>query len=174
VAVGRLFRQKGFDLLLHALRDLRRNFPEIHLTILGEGPEREALERLARRLGVDSALSLPGHVDNPFGAMRSADLLVCSSRFEGFSNAILEALAVGTPVVAARGRGAADEVIRDGFNGFLASSVDPQALDRAITRAVKSLVLFDRDAIVADCRLRYGIAASARRYADAIRAAARA
>lgn len=168
IAVGRLFRQKGFDLLLYALDGLRRRFPEIHLTVLGEGPERERLEQLARRLGVDSALSLPGHVDNPFGAMRSADLLVCSSRFEGFSNAVLEALALGTPVVAARSQGAADEVIREGFNGFLAASVEPQELDEAITRAICSLDQLDRNSIIADCRSRYGIDASARHYADVI------
>ena len=172
IAVGRLVELKGFDLLLYALDSLRRRFPEIHLTILGEGPERERLEQLARRLGVASALSLPGHVDNPFGAMRSADLLVCSSRFEAFSNVVLEALALGTPVVAARGQGAADEVIREGFNGFLAASVDPQGLEEAITRAIGSLGQFDRDSIVADCRSRYGIEMSAQRYAEMIAAAA--
>ena len=69
IAVGRLVKTKGFDLLLYALDSLRRRFPEIHLTILGEGPERERLERLAAQLGVLSALSMPGHVDNPFGAV---------------------------------------------------------------------------------------------------------
>ena len=71
-------------------------------------------------------------------------------------------------MVAARGQGAADEVIREGFNGLLSPSVDPQELDETITRAIASLGAFDRDDIVADCRLRYGVGALAERYAELI------
>jgi len=80
----------------------------------------------------------------------------------------------GPPVVAARAQGAADELIREGFNGFLAASVDPQDLDETITRAIRSMDQFDRESIMADCRARYGVDASAKRYAEVIAAAARA
>lgn len=108
VAVGRLVHQKGFDLLLSAFAQLP---DEDHLTILGEGPERARLVAQARSLGIENRISLPGFTVNPWKWMAGADALVMPSRREGLSNAALEALACGTPVLATPESGGNSEVI---------------------------------------------------------------
>jgi glycosyltransferase involved in cell wall biosynthesis len=174
IAVGRLSWQKGFDLLLRALKNLQERYPTLHLTIAGDGPERERLEALAAELGIREAVTLLGHLDNPFGLIRSGDLLVCSSRYEGFANVVLEALGLGTPVVAVRGQGAADEVVHNGVNGFLAASADPADLRQALAEAFDHHEGFSRRSIIDDTRARFDIDAIARRYAAVIEATARA
>lgn len=110
VAVGRLVHQKGFDLLLPVFAQLP---DEDHLTILGEGPERSALEDQARSLGIEHRVSMPGFTDNPWTCMAGADALVMPSRTEGMPNAALEALACGTRVIATPESGGILEFARD-------------------------------------------------------------
>lgn len=100
VAAGRLRREKGFDLLIDALARVRRHIPGAQLTILGEGPEGPALKRQARELDLDRAVHFAGFQQNPWTYFAHADLFVLPSRLEGMPNALLEALALGTPVVA--------------------------------------------------------------------------
>ena len=98
VGVGRLAPQKGFDSLIRAFAALpveRRT----RLLILGEGPERPALEHLAVELDVRDRVSLPGFAPNPFPALRRAAVVVSSSRWEGLPGVLVEALALGRPVV---------------------------------------------------------------------------
>ena len=91
LALGRLDRQKGFDLLLEALALVRRTHPW-SVVLAGDGPERSRLEHLAHRLGIGSAIQWVGPVKNPFPYYRWADLVVLPSRFEGFPNVALEAM----------------------------------------------------------------------------------
>lgn len=98
VAVGRLVPVKGFDVLLEALARLGR--PEVHLDLVGDGPELARLQALAATLGVTHRVRWRGFQANPYHWMRRADALVLSSRYEGLPNVIIEALACGTPVIA--------------------------------------------------------------------------
>ena len=98
VAAGRLVRQKGFDRLLTMTA---RIDDDVHLTIMGEGSERVALERQIKDLGLDDRVALPGLVNDPWPHYAGADAFLMPSRWEGMSNAALEALACGTPVIAA-------------------------------------------------------------------------
>ena len=100
VAAGRLRREKGLDLLIDALPRVRRQAPGAQLTILGEGPEGPALRKQARELGLDSAVHFTGFQQNPWAYFAHAALFVLPSRLEGMPNALLEALALDTPVVA--------------------------------------------------------------------------
>nr|WP_274709286.1 glycosyltransferase [Nitratireductor luteus] len=100
VAAGRLDKQKGFDLLLEAFRLVADDFAATTLTIFGEGPERESLERRARDLGLCGRVSMPGVTPSPAGWISMGDIFVLSSRFEGFPNVLLEALAGGMPTIA--------------------------------------------------------------------------
>lgn len=99
LGVGRLVQQKDFATLIRAFALLRQQRP-VRLLILGEGEERPQLEALAAELGVQHDVSLPGYEENPYKFMSKAALFVLSSAWEGFGNVLVEALAVGAPVVA--------------------------------------------------------------------------
>ena len=139
VAVGNLRWQKGYDVLLRAFAKLRGRWTTSTLSIFGEGGEREQLEKLAAQLHLGGALDLHGFAGNPYPALRSADLLVSSSRYEGFSNVIVEALALGTPVVATDCPSANREVIRPQSGARLAPVDDPEGLARELDFALSNL-----------------------------------
>jgi glycosyltransferase involved in cell wall biosynthesis len=97
VGVGRLVPSKNFRLLIESYRSSSINE---NLVILGEGEERRELERLVSRLGLEGRVILPGHMQNPYPIVGAARLFVSSSNVEGFPNALIEAMALGCPVVA--------------------------------------------------------------------------
>lgn len=99
VAVGRLTRQKGFDRLIEACRLLRDEGYSFELWILGEGSEREKLEELIRKYRLEDIISLLGFVENPYPYIKKADILVCSSRYEGMSTVVTEGLILGKAIV---------------------------------------------------------------------------
>lgn len=100
VAAGRLRPEKGFDVLMNAFSLVRKHVKEVQLTILGEGPGEPGLRQQAFALGLDSGTHFPGFQQNPWCYFAHADLFVLPSRLEGMPNALLEALALDTPVVA--------------------------------------------------------------------------
>lgn len=130
LGVGRLVPDKGFDRLIDAYAHIAR--PGLELLILGEGPERPALERRIRRLGLERQVTLAGAVDNPYPYYRAAACFALSSRYEGYPNVLLEALACGCPVVAFDCRFGPREIIGDRFNGLLVEDGDVAGLARAL------------------------------------------
>ncbi|SDK91163.1 glycosyltransferase family 4 protein [Aliiruegeria lutimaris] len=131
VAVGRLDRQKGFDMLIDAMRPIRDALPEARLTIFGEGRERAALEAQRDRLGLSDNVFLPGTCP-PGDWISGQDILVVSSRFEGFPNVIAEATVSGLPVVSFDCDYGPRELIRQGENGLLVPAEDNAALARSV------------------------------------------
>jgi len=134
LAVGRLSREKGFDILLESVHRLVSEGRELTLDLVGEGPERGALEEQARRLGLEEVVTFSGYV--PFGSdlfdhYRAATLFVLSSRSEGVPQVLLEAMACGTPIIATAIE-AVPHIIEDGENGVLVPPEDPTALARRI------------------------------------------
>lgn len=134
VAVGRLRPVKGFDDLIRAFAGLRRGRPA-RLLILGEGPERPKLEALAAELGVAGDVLLPGFDPNPLPCLKAASVFVSSSVWEGFGNAVVEAMALGVPVVATRTEGPA-EILEQGRWGRLVPIGDPEAMAVALAAAL--------------------------------------
>ena len=100
VTLGRLSHQKGYDILLKAFQNVLAYSPEVHLVIIGDGPERNCLVDLANKLGVLQKVIFTGWLSEPLSELAKADsIYVCSSRYEGFGLSILEAMALGIPVV---------------------------------------------------------------------------
>ncbi|MFN7930692.1 MAG: glycosyltransferase family 4 protein [Blastocatellia bacterium] len=131
VAVGRLEYVKGFDLLLKAFAVVRQAYPTATLTIWGEGSNRQELELLRDTLGIAAAVFLPGITADVASALRNADLFVQTSRWEGFGNALCEAMAVGLPVISTACSGP-QEIIHDGLDGRLVPVENVAALVNAI------------------------------------------
>ena len=118
LGVGRLEAQKDFGTLIRAVARLVRDRP-VRLRLLGEGPQRPALEALVRECGLDAVVQLPGFVENPFAHMRRARVVVLSSVFEGFGNVLVEAMACGTPVVSSDCPSGPSEILDGGrFGGW--------------------------------------------------------
>lgn len=129
LAVGKLKPQKDYPTLLRAFQALD---PTARLLVLGEGPLRARLGRLARRLGIAERTCFAGFVPNPYSSMARASVLASASRWEGFSNAIAEALACGCPVAATDCPGGVREILADGRFGALVPVGDPHALADAL------------------------------------------
>jgi len=152
LTVGRLTRAggyKGYDTVMRALARIRRVLPEVAYVIVGDGDDRPRLERVARELGVDTAVHFAGDVDDAWlpAYYRSCDLFVMPSRVrlvdpcegEGFGIVYLGAAAFGKPAIAGREGGSAEAVL-DGVTGVLVNPSDPEEVARAV------LELFQDDA----------------------------
>jgi glycosyltransferase involved in cell wall biosynthesis len=144
LGVGRLDRQKGFDLLLEAYARSGVRHGGYRLVILGEGPERAALEALAAKLGIADFVEMPGIVKAPEDWMERAAVFVLSSRYEGFPNVLVEAMAMGCAVVATDCRSGPREILRHESDGLLVPAEDVPALSQAIVSLVKDDPLRER------------------------------
>jgi glycosyltransferase involved in cell wall biosynthesis len=131
VAAGRLTLQKGFDTLLQAFALLRKRLAA-RLVILGEGPEHASLTALGGLLGIADSIDLVGFVANPYAYMSRADVFAMSSRWEGFGNVLVEALASGTQIVSTDCQYGPREVLDRGKYGTLVPIDNPAALANAI------------------------------------------
>jgi glycosyltransferase involved in cell wall biosynthesis len=133
LAVCRLEPQKGVDVAVRALPDIRARHPQAELVVLGEGSQRAALEQLASDLQVP--VHLPGRVPDVAAWLRRADLLVHPARWEGFGLALLEAMLASKPVVATS-VSSIPEIVADGETGLLVPADDASALAAAVTRVL--------------------------------------
>jgi glycosyltransferase involved in cell wall biosynthesis len=135
VFVGRLAAEKGLDTLINAWPIVRDTYREAQLVLIGEGPLRPVLEESVKRLGMTlgpgQAVAMPGSTADPSEALREADLFVLPSREEGMSIALLEAMALGVPVVVSSIPGNR-RLVGDFKQGRLAPVDDPEGLSRVI------------------------------------------
>ena len=158
VACGRLVPQKNFPLLLRALARVRRR-RAAHLWLLGDGPDRAALEAQAQALDLGAHVSFLGWKDDPGSFFAAADVFVMSSDFEGFGNVLVEAMVGGTPVVSTDCPHGPGEIIASGQSGLLVPTGDETALADAV------LAVLEDGALAA--RLRAGGARRAEDFAAA-------
>jgi glycosyltransferase involved in cell wall biosynthesis len=162
VNVGRLSPEKDHRTLLHAMTLLPAN-RRYRLAIVGEGSEREALEKLTRAYGLADRVIFVGQVPDPFVWMMRARLAICSSIYEGLCNAIIEALACGTPVVSTDCPYGPREILQGGRYGTLTPVGDAAAMANAIAEAMQRIP--DRRALI-DRGLQYTAAAAAERFVE--------
>jgi glycosyltransferase involved in cell wall biosynthesis len=138
--VANLRRIKGIDVLLRCAQRVCREFPDAVFVVAGSMYDREysaEIQQMVRSMGLDRNIKLPGFVEDPVPLLRMSHAFCLLSRSEGFSNALLEAMACGVPSVVTR-VGGNPEAIQDGVNGFLVASEDDQA-------AAERLLLLLRD-----------------------------
>ena len=131
LSVGRLVRAKDYMTLLRAFHRVSSNRPA-RLVILGEGPLRNRLERFVRKMGMADSVSLPGWAPNPFAYMSRASVFVVSSKYEGLSLVLIEALACGCPAVSTDCPSGPSEILRNGEIGPLVPVGDDAALAAAM------------------------------------------
>lgn len=132
VAVGRLEKQKGFDLLLTAFAEVAKSMPNAKLTIFGEGPDLQDLENLAVTLNCREKVTFAGVTAQPGQWTASGDIFVLSSRYEGFPNVLLEAMSCGMPSIAFDCPWGPAEIITSGIDGLLVPEADTKALAAAM------------------------------------------
>jgi len=137
LAVGRLTKQKDFPTLIKAFAKVLENRPT-RLLILGEGPDRAALEALVRQLGLEDAVAMPGFVENPYAYMSRSALYVLSSRWEGLPTVLIEALYCGAPVIATDCPSGPREILANGQHGQLVPVGDVTALAQAMEAGLAS------------------------------------
>lgn len=122
VSVGRLAHEKDYKTAILSIAKLKNKIKNIKYFILGEGELKEELIKYSISLGLNEDVVFTGHLKNPFPIIKNANLLLLTSLYEGFSNVILESLALKTPVVATDSPGGNREIILNSENGFLAKT----------------------------------------------------
>ena len=151
MAVGRLSPEKGYLHLIRSCKKLKNNNARFHLTILGEGPERERLMRYIDESGLKEHVTLQGAVANPYSWMKRADVIICSSQYEGLSTVVQEAIILGKPVITTPCGGMKD-LLGESEYGLIVES-DEDGLYRGLYKIINC----------EDLRLAYAGKAQARR-----------
>ena len=144
LGIGRLARQKGFDLLLRAFARTRLADNGWRVVILGEGEDRKALSQLSDDLGVSGSVEMPGHVTDVSGWIARSRIFALPSRYEGFPNALLEAMQLGTACVSFDCPSGPRDLIEDGVNGLLVPAEDVDALTEALRQLALDQPLRER------------------------------
>ncbi len=145
VSVGRMDRNKNHEMQLRAFAALSPAFSDYTLTIYGDGELRPYIEELAQELGIAGRVRLPGVVPDVAERIRRASLFLLTSYSEGVSNALIEALALGLPVIATDvPSGGTKELMADGVSGLIIPAGDQKALGRAMERMLGDPVYADK------------------------------
>jgi glycosyltransferase involved in cell wall biosynthesis len=131
IFIGRLSPIKRADLLLKAVKDVQRQNPNISVTIVGDGPLREFLGKMASEIGISENVSFIGHQKNVEEWLRKAKVFVLTSDSEGLSLALMEAMLCGVPAVVSK-VGDLEELVEDGINGYLVAERTPEAFAKRL------------------------------------------
>lgn len=135
IAVGRLAYQKNYPMMFRAFAKVHHDFPDWQLVVYGNGPQKDEIRGVIERLGMEGHIILAGKSDHVVEEMNKSSLFVMSSDYEGMSNALLEAVCVGLPVISTDVSGAKD-LITEGVNGYIV----PIGNEKALTLALSSIL----------------------------------
>jgi len=136
VTIGRLISDRRHDLLVRAVARVREQFPQVRLTVVGQGGQFDTLEALARKLGIADCVEMPGRVPSVDEYLLDADLYVSPTTVDAFGTAVVEAAAYGLPVVTTR-VGFPAELVVEGQGGYVVPPADETALAEAILRVLR-------------------------------------
>ncbi|PVX77965.1 glycosyltransferase family 4 protein [Paraburkholderia unamae] len=138
IGVGRLQPLKRFDMLIRSFAKIVSEFPEWKLVIIGEGPDRKRLECQIAELGLTERIFLPGKTTDPWSSMRRASLFALTSKYEGLPMAMMEAMALGVPVVAVDCPSGPRELTEGGVVGSLVGHSDEDAYAQALADLMRA------------------------------------
>lgn len=164
VAVGRFSYEKGFDLLLRCAPLIRQAVPTVCLTLVGDGPDLPILKAAQRDLRLESCVRFVGLRRNPYPFIKHADLLVLPSRNEALPNVVLEAIALGTPVVATNSMGALSEILSCTRHMRVAKDTTPEALAAEIISTLANVTARPKAGPEPQFEARFGVHAVTREY----------
>ena len=157
IAVAFLTKNKRIDLLLRAFALAFKGESQVTLQIVGSGIEFSRLQRLSRELNISRQISFLGSLSRRrvISTVTNSDALVLTSQYETFGVVLVEALALGKPVIATR-CGGPESIVRDGIDGYLVPTGDPNALAIALKRLQKNYVEFSPQTLRSGCEQRFG------------------
>ncbi|MDD4527926.1 MAG: glycosyltransferase [Candidatus Margulisbacteria bacterium] len=138
ISIGRLFPSKNYSFLIRSFKKVATEVPNINLVILGEGPLKKQLIDLSKVLRIEKNVHFFGFVNNPYKYLKHSDVFVLSSTYEGFGNVIVEALAVGIPVVSSDCPGGPKEILDNGKYGKLIPINDEDAMADALISTLRA------------------------------------
>lgn len=139
ISVGRLYPQKNQEMMIRAFAKVADEFPDWQLVIFGEGPLRAELEFLVSSFKLQNRVFLPGRNEHVIEELRKSKIFCMSSDYEGMSNAMIEAICVGLPVISTKVSGT-EELIKDGENGFLIEIGDESCMGDCMLKLMSSAV----------------------------------
>lgn len=143
VSIGRLSRQKDYVSSILAAKIVKNKIPNFHLHIFGTGELNDSLQKLVRSNSLDEYVHFYGYRDDAINWLAHADVLLLTSLYEGFSNVVLEALALGIPVVATDSPGGNREIIVEEENGFFCRTGDPESISNSLVKSFNFKLKFD-------------------------------
>lgn len=138
ISVGRLVKAKDYLTLIQSFKVVKEKLSNVKLLILGEGPEREKIQAEINKYNLNSDVEIVGFVQNPYSYMSNADLFVLSSKWEGFGNVIVEALATGIPVVSTNCPSGPSEILNDGEFGSLVPVGNVEIMSKEIISSLSN------------------------------------
>jgi glycosyltransferase involved in cell wall biosynthesis len=147
LSIGRITAQKDFITLVRAFKFVREKI-NAKLVILGDGEEREKLEKEIRKLNLQNEILLPGFVENPYPYFKNSDIFVLSSRYEGLSNVLIEALAFGLPIVSTDCPAGPREVLENGKYGLLVPVGNYKKMAEAIIAILNNEIVIPKEILI--------------------------
>ena len=143
VTAGRLMPQKNQKMMIEAFAAVHKKYPDYKLVIYGEGPSREELEELVKTLELEQSVLLPGNIQDIHDKIKSAEIFVLSSDYEGMPNALIEAMCLGLPSISTKVSGATD-LIKDHENGILTEPDSKEQLEAAMLELIEQKNLAEK------------------------------
>ena len=155
IAVGRLNPQKDYFTMILGFAQVLKAHPTLQLGIIGKGNLKEELEKIIKELKLQENIHLLGYISNPYPYIKQARFLISSSLYEGFSNVIIEALCLGTPVLATNCPGGNKETIKEDRNGNFFKVGDSKSLATVVNLSLKNETSFNRIIIAEEAEKTY-------------------
>lgn len=137
VTAGRLMPQKNQKMMIRAFAEVLKKHPEYELVIYGDGPSEEDLQKLTEKLGISTNVLMPGNVKDLHDRIKSAEIFVLSSDYEGMPNALIEAMCLGLPSISTKVSGATD-LIEHKQNGMLVELDNQEELEEAMLELIEN------------------------------------